>query len=245
LRRLLSHSAGVTVHGFPGYASKETVPSILQILDGKPPANTAAIRVDLVPGTQHRYSGGGYTVAQLLVTDVSGVPFAQFMREKVLEPLGMARSTYEQPLPANRISEVAMPYRAFGLPVGPPHTYPEMAAAGLWTTPSDLARYALGVRDALAGKSKVISAATARAMLTPVAGNHAIGPAVGGSTSRKFFLHGGSNAGYQCFLVAYEDGEGVVVMTNSDSGGLLAQEVVRTIAHIYEWPDFGPAARPR
>jgi CubicO group peptidase (beta-lactamase class C family) len=243
MRRLLSHSAGLTVHGFAGYAGNEKVPTILQVLDGTPPANSGPVRVDIPPGSQFRYSGGGFTVAQLVLTDVTGVSLPQYMQDTVLKPLGMTLSTYEQPLPQGRWAEVAMPYRGDGNPVGAPHTYPEMAAAGLWTTPSDLARYALGVRDALAGKSKVISSATARNMLAPVIDQQGIGLHVGGSTPRKFFLHGGSNAGYQCFLVAYEDGAGVVVMTNSDSGWQLVGEVMRTIASIYEWPDFGPPTR--
>jgi CubicO group peptidase (beta-lactamase class C family) len=244
LRRLLSHSAGLTVHGFRGYAAGEKVPTTVQVLDGAAPANSKPIRVDMVPGTQQRYSGGGYTLAQLVLADVTGTPLPELMQDSVLKPLGMKLSSFEQPLPAKRIPEVAMPYRGDGKPVeGGPHTYPEMAAAGLWTTPTDLAHYALGVHEALAGKSKVISAATARAMLTPVINSHGIGPGLGGSTSRKYFTHNGGNEGYRCALVAYEDGEGAVVMTNGDNGGGLMYEVMRTIAHVYQWPDFAPASR--
>jgi CubicO group peptidase (beta-lactamase class C family) len=244
LRGILSHSAGLTVHGFPGYAARDPLPSTIQILDGTPPANSPAIRVEAIPGTRYQYSGGGYVIAQQLLADVTGVTLPKYMRDTVLMPLGMSRSTYEQPLPAARASEVALPYEEGGKAVdGGPHTYPEMAPAGLWTTPSDLARYALGVRDALAGKSKVISAATTRAMLTPVLENHGLGPVTGGRTSRKYFTHNGGNAGYRCLLVAYEDGEGAVVMTNSDSGGQFMDEVMRTIAHIYQWPDFTPVTR--
>ena len=117
-----------------------------------------------------------------------------------------------------------------------------MAAAGLWTTPTDLARYAIGVQEALAGKSTVITAATARAMLTPVIENQGLGPQVGG-TVRKYFTHNGGNEGYRCLLVAYTDGEGAVVMTNGDRGGELMGEVMRTIAHLYAWPDFAPPVR--
>lgn len=235
LRGLLSHSAGLTLHGFPGYAASTPLPTTVQILDGTPPANTAAIRADIVPGTLVRYSGGGYLVAQHLLHDVTGVPLPKLMRDLVFAPLGMTRSTYEQPLPMTRMSEIALPHRADGKPVaGGPHTYPEMAPAGLWTTPTDLARYALGVRASLAGKSTgVISAKTARAMLTPVFNNQGLGPQVGGKTSRKFFAHDGGNEGYRCLLIAYEDGEGAVVMTNSDSGGELTGEILRTIAYVY------------
>jgi len=243
LRGILSHSAGLTVHGFPGYAKGAALPTTVQMLDGTAPASNPAIRVDVIPGTRYRYSGGGYVVAQQLLGDVTGVPLPRFMRDTVLAPLGMTLSTFEQPLPATRSNEVAMPYEDKQMVFGGPHTYPEMAPAGLWTTPSDLARYALGVQAALKGESKIISAATARAMLTPVLENHGVGPVVGGSTARKFFTHGGSNAGYRCLLVAYEDGEGAIVMTNSDSGGQLMGEVMRTLAHIYQWPDFAPVTR--
>lgn len=132
VRRILSHSAGLTVHGFPGYASGDPLPSIVQILNGAKPANTDPIRVDVVPGTLWRYSGGGYVVLQTLMADVTGKPFPQIMSELVLRPAGMTHSTYEQPLPKDLWSEAATPYRANGDPVkGGWHTYPEMAPAGL------------------------------------------------------------------------------------------------------------------
>jgi CubicO group peptidase (beta-lactamase class C family) len=244
LREMLTHSAGLTVHGFPGYAADGKLPAVAQILDGTPPANTAAIRVDILPGSRWRYSGGGYVLAQQVLSDVTGIPLPKLLRETVLAPLGMSRSTYEQPLPAARLVEVAMPHGGDGQPLREgPHVYPEMAAAGLWTTPTDLAHYALGVQSTLAGKSKMMSAKTARAMLTPVIGQQGLGPQLGGATSRKYFSHGGSNAGYRCLFVAYEDGEGAVIMTSSDRGDELIGEVMRTIAYVYQWPDFAPPTR--
>lgn len=244
LRGLLSHTAGMTVHGFPGYAPGTTAATPLQVLNGQPPANTPRIFVDTIPGTLWRYSGGGYVVAQQLAEDVTGQPFARWMRESVLVPVGMTRSTFEQPLPAARMGEIAAPHRASGqsLPKGP-HTYPEMAPAGLWTTPSDLARFAMEIQKALAGRSSVLSANMAQQMLAPVKNNYGLGPGTGGGTGRLYFSHGGSNAGYQCFLVAYNDGDGAIVMTNGDNGGQLAAEIVRTIAREYGWPDFGPIVR--
>jgi len=176
---------------------------------------------------------------------VTGQPATRFLQESVLKPLGMKASTFEQPLPASRAAEIAIPYRADGSPVeGGPRVYPELAAAGLWTTPSDLARFALGVGSALQGSTKaMVSAPMARAMLTPVLEGHGLGPRVGGSTSRKFFTHNGGNEGYRCLLVAYEDGEGAVVMTNSDNGGVIMEEVMRSIAAAYAWPDFAPGMR--
>jgi CubicO group peptidase (beta-lactamase class C family) len=249
LRALLSHSAGTTVGGFRGYELNATLPTIDQILDGAPPANNSPVRVDTTPGSRYRYSGGGYVVAQAALQNVTGVSAARYLQQFVLNPAGMTLSTFEQPLPASRIVEIAWPYRADGSPVqGGPHVYPELAAAGLWTTPSDLARYALSIQAALQGKVKlrkktIISAAMARTMLTPVLDGHGLGPRVGGRTSRKYFTHNGGNEGYRCLLVAYEDGEGAVVMTNSDSGGMLMEEVMRSIASAYAWPDFSPAVR--
>jgi CubicO group peptidase (beta-lactamase class C family) len=138
LRELLSHTAGMTVHGFPGYASGSPLPTLVQVLNGEKPANTPAIIVDATPGTNWRYSGGGFVVTQLLLQDVTGQPFPKLLHDTVLAPVGMTRSTYEQPLPQNRMAEAAMAYRRDGEPVpGGPHVYPEMAPAGLWTTPSD------------------------------------------------------------------------------------------------------------
>lgn len=244
LRRALSHTAGLTVHGFPGYEPAAKLPTTAQILEGAPPTNTNPIRVDLVPGTRHRYSGGGYTLAQMVLTDVTGAPLDKLLRDTVLTPLGMSSSTFEQPLPSTRFADMALPYRGDGTAVpGGAHIYPEVAAAGLWTTPSDLARYALGVIDALNGKSKIISAKTARMMVTPHVGMHGLGPVGGGKTARKYFTHNGGNAGYRCLLVAYEDGEGAVIMTSGDNGGELMEEVARAIASVYQWPDFAPPVR--
>ena len=215
----------------------------MQVLNGEKPANTAAIRVDTKPGTEWRYSGGGFVITQLLLEDVTGKTFSALMHDLVLAPIGMSRSTYEQPLSQNRLAEAAMPYHPDCQAVpGGPHAYPEMAPAGLWTTPSDLARYAIEVQNALAGKSKaVISAATARAMLTPGKNKWGLGVETGGSAAHPYFTHGGANEGFQCNLVAYNNGYGAVIMTNSDSGGQLVGEILRTIAHEYGWPDFQPS----
>lgn len=245
LRGLLTHSAGTTVHGFLGYAAGERVPDLVQILDGVPPANNAAIRVDKTPGQSSRYSGGGYQVMQLVMEDTTGRDFADYMRQHVLEPLGMKQSTFQQPLPEKLLARVATPYRVDGTPVvGGPHVYPELAAAGLWTTPSDLARFAIGLQRAWAGARKaILSGATVREMMTPVMEEQGLGPAVGGTAPHVYFMHGGANAGYRCLLVSYVDGDGFVVMTNSDRGGELTGEILRSVAREYNWPDFAPPER--
>lgn len=245
LRRLLSHSAGMTVHGFAGYAAGEKVPTLLEVLNGAKPANSAPIRVDIVPGTQWRYSGGGFEVAQQLVEDVTQQPFAQLMSGRVLGPLGMSHSTFQQPLSESALAEVATPYDSEGRPIaGGPHVYPELAAAGLWTTPSDLARYVIGVQKAAAGGSgNILSQESARTMLTSVIDKQGIGPHLGGSAPHEYFSHGGANEGYRCFFVGYINGDGAVVMTSGDEGGEIMFAVMRSIAAAYDWPDFAPSQR--
>lgn len=222
LRQLLSHTAGLTMHGFPGYRTDERLPSLTEVLNGAPPANTAPIGVDTLPGLHMRYSGGGYCVVQQLMEDVAGAPFADLMRELVLAPAGMARSTYAQPLPQERWSEAASAHLDDGSAVpGGWHVYPELAPAGLWTTPRDLARFALAVLRALrGGEGALLSAALAREMLTVQGeGPAGLGPMVAGDGDAGSFSHGGSNAGFKCTLRTLRDGRlGYAVMTNGDGG---------------------------
>lgn len=245
LRRLLSHTAGLTVHGFRGYAEGEAVPGVLQILDGERPANSGAIRVDLKPGTQERYSGGGYVVMHQLIRDVTGEPFEAVLQSSVLKPLGMTRSTFEQPLPVAWSTNAARAHRGDGRPIsGQWHTYPELAPDGLWTTPADLARFAIELQQSLRGESnQVISAAMTKQMLTRQLRSMGLGIVVAGADATLRFEHGGANEGYRCHLVAYASGRGCVVMTNSDRGDALVAEIERAIANEYEWPDYRPVAR--
>jgi CubicO group peptidase (beta-lactamase class C family) len=249
LRRLLSHRAGLTVHGFPGYAVTDAVPSIVQVLDGAPPANTAAVRVDLVPGTTFRYSGGGTTIVQLALQDRLGQPFPRIMEDAVIRPLGLRHSTFEQPLPATRAAQAATGHLASGRQVaGRWHVYPEMAAAGLWTTPSDLAAIAIEVAQARRGRStRLLRQASVAEMLTPASrdGTDDDTPGLGffvdrsGRTDR--FGHNGADAGFQTILVAFAaTGRGAVAMANSDSGRAAARPLIDAIAREYAWPGYSP-----
>jgi CubicO group peptidase (beta-lactamase class C family) len=254
LRQLLSHSGGVTVSGFGGYAAGEPIPTLIQVLNGEPPARTVPIRVDVAPGTIWRYSGGGYVIVQQALLDTTGTPFPQLMRERVLAPFGMSQSSFEQPLAPNLQARAAIPYASGGTPLREgPHIYPEMAPAGLWTTPSDLARFAIGIQRALAGLSEgLLSQATARSMLRDVppglkkpGRQPGLGFFVGGKTDRKYFEHPGGNAGYSAWVLAYESGDGVAVMVNSNGNdsSRLTEDIIRTVAYAYDWPDFAPTRR--
>lgn len=194
VRGILSHTAGLTVHGFAGYGEDETVPSLVQILNGEKPANSDSIRVDTTPGTLYRYSGGGYTVLQLLLAERFKRPFPDLMQRIVLQRLAMRMSAFDQPLPTDRASRAAVGFHATGRSyTGGWHTYPEMAAAGLWTTPSDLCTFALEVaRSARSESNRVIEREVAKAMITPHIGSHGLGFV---ATSPGWFEHSGSNAG--------------------------------------------------
>lgn len=242
LRELLGHTAGTNVHGFPGYAAGSPVPSALQVLDGAPPATNPPVRVENVPGKQWNYSGGGYVIVQQMVIDSTGKPFADILDDTVLKPYGMTHSSFQQPLPPEALKNAAMPYRADGTPVaGGPHIYPELAAAGLWTTAPDLARFLIATQQALLHGNSVLSADTARQMVKPGLGDWGLGLQIGGTADHRYFWHGGGNEGYQCIMTAYEGkGDGAVVMTNGNHGYSLANDIIRTIAREYDWPDWGP-----
>ncbi|MGA9117850.1 MAG: serine hydrolase domain-containing protein, partial [Bacteroidota bacterium] len=219
LRRILSHNAGLTVHGFPGYDVAQPMPTLVQVLDGAAPANTAPIRVDTTPGSIWRYSGGGFTVMQQMIIDVSGMSFPQYMEQTVLAPIGMTNSSFQQPQPPERAVLTASGYYADRSPVkGRWHVYPEMAAAGLWTTPTDLARFAIEVHDAFAGRGHgVISPSMARQYLTTQAGSSGLGIGVQGSGKTLSYSHGGRDEGFDAQLFAYAgSGDGVAIMINAN-----------------------------
>src|SRR5215471_11147095 len=206
LRELLSHTAGATVHGFEGYAAGKKVPTLVQVLDGESPANSAPVTIDFVPGTKFRYGGGNYVIIQQILVDATGESFPDLMQELVLRPLSMANSTFQQPVPENMQRLLATPYDEDGNAIeGGPHTYPEMAVAGLWTTPSDLALFALGIQHALAGEpGAIVSQYTAHEMLRLVRGFYALGFAIAGNGPNRYFSHPGVNAGFVAFLFAFE-----------------------------------------
>jgi CubicO group peptidase (beta-lactamase class C family) len=236
LRNILNHTAGTTVSGFPGYARTDKIPTPVEVLEGK--GHTEAVRVSKEPDQSWRYSGGGYTIMQVLMTDVTHRSFPDLMRDSVLKPLGMQSSTYEQPLPDNRRARAASGYDHEGVKVvGEWHVYPAMAAAGLWTTAADLARYALAIQRMNAGKGGILSQEMAHMMLTPGMNNDGLGVFI--TPDGKRFGHDGADVGFQSSLTAFiAGGAGIAVLTNSDNGGRLAHELMLTIAREYGWSGF-------
>ena len=240
-RSLMSHTSGTgDAFGFPGYAPGAPLPSIPQILDGvQPPSNLRAVRLERAPLTGFEYSGGGVMIQQLALTDAVGKPFVEVARGWVLNPIGMTNSTFEQPLPPHREKQAARAHNRMGARMGDPwHVYPEQAAAGLWTTPTDLARFAIEVQLSLLGKSnRVLSQTTVREMVTPVGvGPFAVGFGIDKEGEGWYFMHFGGNWGFQCELIAHRvNGYGAVIMTNGDGGGALMARLRRLIQQEYKW----------
>lgn len=247
LRGILSHTTGLTVHGFPGYAVGSKIPSVVQILDGTAPANTPPVRVDFVPGSRWRYSGGGYTTMQQLMVDVTGAGFPEFMQRNVLSPLGMKNSTYQQPLPPELAKLTATGhYNNRSLVEGRWHIYPEMAAAGLWTTPSDLARFAISIQNAYAGKSgSVLSQSMTRQMLTDQKNRDGLGVFLQGDSTTLRFGHNGRDEGFDALLTASVDkGKGIVIMINANDNSHMMGRIVDFIADYYHWDGFPVKSKP-
>lgn len=243
LRHLLTHTGGLTISSFPGYAAGAELPTVEQILNGAAPANTAPVVVDLAPGQRQRYSGGGITIAQLLMSQAAEADFSALMQARVLGPLGMTASAYAQPLPSEQADRAATGHRADGEATpGRYHTYPELAAAGLWTTPTDVARFVIGLNDAYAGRSEaVLKQATARAMLTEARDGWGLSLMVAGQGRDLSYNHSGANDGFRALMVSFpERDQGVVVMTNGDRGGVLIASLMQAVAAEYGWPGYEP-----
>ncbi|MBG6129393.1 CubicO group peptidase (beta-lactamase class C family) [Aquimarina sp. EL_43] len=243
LKHLLNHSGGLTVHGFLGYSPDLPVPTLVQVLNGESPANSGAIFVDKTPEKSFRYSGGGYTVMQQMMIDVAQKSFPQLMNDLVLQPLQMSNSTYDQPLQSEQLKMAATGYLPDGsMTKGKRHTYPEMAAAGLWTTAEDLAKFAVNIQQTLKGESKAaLSQDMTTKMLTPFVEDFSgLGIFINKMEDEIYFGHGGWDEGFSSEMIAHKDkGYGVVVLTNSNHPDFIS-ELIRSVALSYSWDGFVP-----
>jgi CubicO group peptidase (beta-lactamase class C family) len=241
LRELLSHTAGATVHGFEDYAAGKKVPTLVQVLNGESPATSAPVTIDFVPGSQFRYAGGNYALIQQILIDVTGESFPDLMQQLVLQPLHMVHSTFQQPIPEKLQPLVATPYDKDGNAIeGGPRTSPVMAVGGLWTIPSDLALFALGIQNALAGKpGAIVSPSTAHEMLQAVLGDYGLGFVIAGNGSNRYFWHPGAGSGFLAVFFAYEEkGDGLVLISNEQYSKALMLEVIQALAKQHGWTEF-------
>jgi CubicO group peptidase (beta-lactamase class C family) len=247
LRRLLSHTAGLGQHGFPGYGPAGPLPTLAQILAGEAPANTDPVRLEAAPGERFAYSGGGYVVVEAVVASVTGRPFAEVARDRVLIPAGMVDSAF-----GGDGAGAARGHRADGvrIPDGM-RRHPELAAAGLWTTAADLVRFAVYLQASLGAAAGdrpaaegLLSPALARQMMTAVADEAAdpdrrpgLGVFLAGEGAGGRFFHGGANRGYRAVWIGtLGTGQAAAVLTNGENGEHLAWEILDAIARAYGWP---------
>jgi CubicO group peptidase (beta-lactamase class C family) len=243
LRQLLSHTSGVNNDGYSGYKITDKIPSLLQILNGTYPSNAKAIKVEKTPGESVRYSGGGYLILQKLIEDISGKTFKEYSRVSVFENADMSSSNFEQPLINKENLVVACGHEFNGSKVVDCYNiYPELAAAGLWSTATDLAKFVINLTEAMNGtNNNVLEKETAIQMMTPIIGNMGLGPGLHGVGNNIHFDHAGWNKGYRSYALMYPLlKKGVVVLVNADSGKALIDEIVRGVARKYSWPDFKP-----
>lgn len=248
LRALLSHTSGADDRfGFPGYEPSESRPNAVQVITGQKPSNGGPVLFGRPPFQAFKYSGGGYTIVQLALTDLLGQPFAELMRKRILAPLVMTDSSFEQPPRDPLASRASRAYSNEGKPMGVSwHVYPEQAAAGLWTTPTDLARFAIEIQRALEGrKTAVLTQLTAREMLFPTGlGPEGLGMIIELRNEGWYFRHGGANWGFRANMVAHiRKGYGVVTMTNSDGGVPVLKEIEARVAAAYGWDSVDQTAR--
>ncbi len=236
LRGLLTHTAGITVHGFPGYSQTDFFPSITEVLNGQ--GNTKEVSVDTIPGSIWRYSGGGYTIMEKIIEDLSGLSLDEYSSKFIFPEIGMDNSTFQQPLDVGYHFNVSAAYDAEGKIIdGYWHNYPEKAAAGLWTTPSDLAKYCIEIHQILSNKSKgVLSKETIEAMLTKHQNDWGLGPSLKWESDSLMFMHGGKNAGFTNNMISFAHrGNALIIMTNADNGRQLISEIERAISNYYNW----------
>ncbi len=246
LRWLLSHMAGTTVHGFGGVPPGSDLPTVLDILEGRPPALNAPVRVDKRPGLSTRYSGGGTMIVQLILEEASGRPFADLARELIFEPLAMSRTTFVNPLPAELRANAAVGHENGEVIPGKWVCVPPLAAGGIWTTAADYARFMIACRKAWLGlPGAFLSQATAAQMMTSQAGGlFGLGWEMMGEGPLRRFSHGGSNMGYQCeAMCMLQEGNGAVVLTNAESGLIFYWEVFAAVARAHGWGGFMPGPK--
>jgi CubicO group peptidase (beta-lactamase class C family) len=243
LRGLLSHTAGINQEGGNGYARNAAVPTLVDILEGRPPANTAPIRVESRPGSKWRYSGGGYYITEAVMRDATNVDFPRIMERLVFQPLRLRDSSFSQPLHDSRVPFAARAAAPDGTPLeGGWRVNPELAAGGLWTTPSDVAQLLISIARAVRGDGRgIVGGAVAREMMARGPGNWGLGVDLGPAGGPRRFGHTGHNVGFSSEYVMYPDScQGAVVMTNADQGKWLVAEVLRAIGDSYGWPAGKP-----
>lgn len=243
LKNLLSHTAGLSTGGFMGYATSDSIPAINQILNGQRPANSEAVKPVLPVGAQFKYSGGGTVIIRKILDDNISNNYDSIMQAVVLQPLKMTSSTFSQPLNYQQYKNFAAAHdSSMQVLQGKFNTYPELAPDGLWATATDLAKFVIAIQQSLKGTGpSFLEKAVAEEMLTPILSSSeaALGTFIQEKGGEKYFTHSGANIGYRSdYYGSFTTGNGVVVLTNSENGQALIDEIINSVATVYQWKDF-------
>lgn len=240
LRQLLSHTAGLSTHGFNGYKNFNHLPSIIEILDGRKPANSDKVVPVIPPNQEFKYSGGGTMVTQLILSDNQSLPYEQFVKNHIFQPLQMNHSFYSNE-PNKYPNEIATGHVDSGKPLENDYNiYPESAAAGLWTTPTDLSKLLIDIQLSLTrNNSKILTGFFAEEMTSPTKdGMAALGLFIENQNGEKYIQHSGANRGFRGkFYAGLSNGKGVVIMVNGTNTEII-EEIIRSVALVYDWPGF-------
>ena len=240
ISNLLSHTGGINVSGFDGYTKTDSIPTILQILNGDKPANSDGVKSIFEPNLKYKYSGGGTTISQLIVEDITGKSYADYMEKYILKPIGMKNSFYTNTSSENKLKLLATGYNGDKEVTMKYRIYPEKAAAGLWTNPTELAKFVIETQKSLLGKSnKILNQEMTKLMLTPYVDNSsALGVFIEDKDGIKYFRHGGVNEGFtSLYFGSVVNGNGAVVMCNSTDKTIL-YEIINSIATVYKWKNY-------
>lgn len=244
LRQLLDMTSGLSVSGFPGHVQGKQLPTLKEVLDGLPPANTPPIRVFYKPGTRYFYSGGAFQVLEQLIEDVTKQAFPVWIGNEVLKPLHMDHSLFQYPL-NKKLRAIAVPgFLANGTMIKDGwNNYAIAGAGGLWSTPTDLAKFAINISNAYLGRDNgIVSKSIAIEMLTRQKNtDYGLGIVINGDGRTLNFRKEGHNLGYFNELLMFPNsGDGVIIMTNSENGEHILNYLIPFIAQKYQWPCYFP-----
>lgn len=239
LRHILSHSAGFSQHGFPDFQPGEQLPSALQTLNGLHPAKHGPVRLMFSPGTEMDYSGGGITVSQLVVEEVTQMSYQEAAKHYVFIPLKMHRSTFQNPLAPSH-GNIAHAHDDDGEPTALPRGWesmPEVAASGLWTSAEDLARFVIALNKSAQGNNDFLPQSLAQDMMSRENNSwYGLGPRINGQGVTKVFHHGGANNSYRAWIEGHlTTGDGIISLTNGTNGHFVNMEIRKSAEEAFNW----------
>lgn len=246
IKYIMDMTSGLSVHGFTGYPRNKPMPTPIQLLNGTPPSNTPAVQVFYRPGTKYFYSGGSFQVLQQVITDVTHQPFINHMNKDILKPLDMKNSIFGYPLVNKTFLSRAVPGylkgKTLNMVPGGWHNYAGTGSGGLWSTPSDIAKFAMNISNSYLGKNGgMLTPAMAQQMLKKRKHTtFGLGVHLGGNKQNLYFSKAGDNLGYKCYMIMFPKlGKGLIIMTNSDNARLLIYHFIALVAKQYHWPRVG------